>query len=45
MIRAIKEKKNFDLYERLDLICSDLSRMARNEAIYQGNKSKTNDVA
>ena len=44
MIRATKEKKNFDLYERLDLICSDLSRMARNEAIHQCNKSKTNDM-
>ena len=44
MIRANKEKKNFDLYERLDLICSDLSRMARNEAIHHGNKSKTNDA-
>ncbi|QMU54654.1 MAG: hypothetical protein GKS07_07095 [Nitrosopumilus sp.] len=41
IIRANKEKENFDLYERLDLICSDLSRTIRNEAIRQGNKSKT----
>ena len=44
MIRATKEKKDFDLYERLDLICFDLSRMARNEALHHGNKSKTNDA-
>ena len=44
MIRANKEKKNFDLYEMLDLICSDLSRRVRNEAIHHGNKSNTNDV-
>ena len=44
IIPATKEKKNFDLYERLDLICSNLSRTARSEAIHQDNKSKTNDV-
>jgi hypothetical protein len=45
MVRANKERKNFDLYERLDLICSDLSTIARNESLHHGNRSKTNDAA
>jgi hypothetical protein len=35
IVNANKERSgNFDLYERLDLICSDLSRIARNEALH-----------
>ncbi len=45
MVHVNKEAKIFDLYKRLDLICSDLSSIVKNEYLNHGNKSDTNDIA
>jgi hypothetical protein len=44
MVRANKGRENFDLYERLDLICFDLSKIARNEALHHDDRPKTKDA-
>ena len=36
------DRGDFDLYEKIDLICSDLSRIARNEALHHNSRPKTN---
>ena len=40
-----KETKTVDLYERIDLICSNLSTIVKNESLNHANKSKTTDSA
>ena len=40
-----KETKIFDLYEKIDLVCSDLSTIVKNESLNHVNRSKTNDSA
>ena len=37
MVRADKKGTSFEMYERLSMICSDLSAMARHEAMHHGN--------
>ena len=35
-------RDTLDLYEKLDMICSDLSRIARDEALHHSRRPKTN---
>ncbi len=42
-IHADDEENIFELYERLDMICSDLSTMARHEALHHGNMPEPNN--
>jgi hypothetical protein len=42
VVHVDKESNRLDLYERLDLVCSNLSRTVKNGFISNGNKPKIN---
>ena len=42
VIHTNNKRKNFDLYERLDLVCSDLSTIVRKDTLHHCSMSKKN---
>ena len=42
MVQKITDRGNFDLHEKMNLICSNSSRIVRNEAFQHKNRPKAN---